>query len=227
MNIEHRTEEKRDDNFSCITETPTAQQHRNTETPASRTALFVGRIYPVKGLPLLLEAWARVRPSGWCLRLVGPDEGGHEEELKRLCGKMGVEWMEGRAGVTHPADLSPSAREEEESAFGGPALRDEVGRMRKSAPTVNRSLALVEFSGPLEGDALRKAYEHADLFILPSHTENFGMAIAEAMAHGLPVLTTHGRQTPVLHAYLNGDGSAVALRHFKQPARPVAKEIAK
>lgn len=40
---------------------------RPSDLPTSslrRTALFVGRIYPVKGLPLLIEAWATVRPAG-------------------------------------------------------------------------------------------------------------------------------------------------------------------
>jgi len=126
---------------------PTRAQRPAHSRP--RIALFVGRIYPVKGLPMLVEAWAKVRPAGWKMRIVGPDEAGHRAEVEALIRKAGLE-----------ADF--------------------------------------EFAGPLYGEALREAYENAGLFILPSYTENFGMAVAEAMAHSLPVVTTTGTPWSIL-----------------------------
>src|SRR5207244_1899181 len=114
-----------------------------------RTALFLGRIYPVKGLPLLIEAWARVRPVNWQLRIAGPDEAGHRAEIQKMMAVAGL---------------------------------DDV----------------VSFVGPLDDDAKRSALLDADLFVLPTHSESFGMVIAEALAHGLPVLTTTGAPWPML-----------------------------
>jgi glycosyltransferase involved in cell wall biosynthesis len=48
------------------------------------------------------------------------------------------------------------------------------------------------FVGPLYGDDKANAYRDADLFILPSHSENFGMVVAEALAHGCPVIASKG-----------------------------------
>ena len=57
------------------------------EDKASRTLLFVGRIYPVKALDRLIEAFSRVPlevREGWKLRLVGPDQAGHMSSLKLI-----------------------------------------------------------------------------------------------------------------------------------------------
>jgi len=50
----------------------------------------------------------------------------------------------------------------------------------------------VTFSGQLLGDAKARIYAESDLFVLPTYSENFGLAIAEALSHGVPVVTTRG-----------------------------------
>lgn len=120
-----------------------------SKTGGVRTALFLGRLYPVKGLPMLVEAWERVRPEGWRLRIAGPDESGHRSEIER----------------------------------------------RVSAAVLGE---VISFAGPLDGDRKQAALLDADLFVLPTRSESFGVAVGEALAHGLPVLTTTAAPWPML-----------------------------
>jgi glycosyltransferase involved in cell wall biosynthesis len=53
-------------------------------------------------------------------------------------------------------------------------------------------LERVAFSGPLSGEEKLCAYRAASLFVLPTHSENFGMTVAEALAAGTPSIVTHG-----------------------------------
>ncbi|MEO0560128.1 MAG: glycosyltransferase [Bacteroidota bacterium] len=108
-----------------------------------RTALFLGRIHPVKGLLDLVHAWDRVRPPGWRLVMAGPDENSHQLEVEL-------------------------------------AIRD---------AGLDDAITLI---GPIEDGAKWDLYRTADLFVLPSHSENFGIVVAEALACGVPVITTTG-----------------------------------
>lgn len=122
---------------------PTSVPPRQTNHP--RTALFLSRLHPKKGVPMLLEAWAKVRPPDWKLIIAGNDEGGHLAELKQQSQQLALS-------------------------------------------------SAVSFPGPLYEQAKEQAFQQADLFILPSHSENFAIVIGEALSHGLPVITT--RETP-------------------------------
>jgi glycosyltransferase involved in cell wall biosynthesis len=55
---------------------------------------------------------------------------------------------------------------------------------------VRRAGDRVSFPGPRTGPALDRAYVEADLLVLPSHAETYGMVVTEALARGVPVLAT-------------------------------------
>lgn len=54
----------------------------------------------------------------------------------------------------------------------------------------------VRFTGPLTGADLEDIWADADLCVLASHSETYGMAVAEALARGVPVLATDAGGVP-------------------------------
>tara|TARA_B100002051_G_scaffold158452_1_gene149847 strand:- start:3683 stop:4834 length:1152 start_codon:yes stop_codon:yes gene_type:complete len=67
---------------------------------------------------------------------------------------------------------------------------------------------IVSFTGPVYGEQKDAIFQQSHAFILPTYSENFGIAIAEAMSWGLPVITTTGTpwtalKNPALGWYVN------------------------
>jgi glycosyltransferase involved in cell wall biosynthesis len=50
----------------------------------------------------------------------------------------------------------------------------------------------------VEGKEKQTLLASADLMVLPTYSENFGIVVAEALMHGCPVITTHGAPWQVL-----------------------------
>lgn len=53
--------------------------------------------------------------------------------------------------------------------------------------------AYVQYLTPKPKEELIKIYRENDIFVMPSHTETFGLVYAEAMSQGLPVIYTRGQ----------------------------------
>lgn len=55
-----------------------------------KTAIFLSRLHPGKGLLTLAEAWARIKPRGWRMKVVGPDSYGHKADVIAKLTELGV-----------------------------------------------------------------------------------------------------------------------------------------
>jgi len=80
--------------------------------------------------------------------------------------------------------------------------------VRASARRHGLEDAIVE-GGFLQGKLKQGAFAIAELFVQPSIHENFGVAVAEAMAHGVPVLVTPGVAT---HLYVDQSGAGITVK---------------
>jgi glycosyltransferase involved in cell wall biosynthesis len=76
----------------------------------------------------------------------------------------------------------------------------------------------VMFHGHVDGAEKQAAFDEADLFVFPTHSENFGMVVAEALAHGIPVIVSKDAPWPAL------EERGVGLWIDKAPA-DVAKAV--
>jgi glycosyltransferase involved in cell wall biosynthesis len=80
--------------------------------------------------------------------------------------------------------------------IAGDLTRDQGTAAKLDADIARHKLAdRVDLLGAVTQERLAALYSSADIFVLASHFEGYGMAYAEAMAHGLPVIGTTGGAT--------------------------------
>jgi len=135
--------------------------------PSKPYLLFLSRVHEKKGVDLLIQAYQQCvqHAEGDELNAVpdlviaGPGlESPYGQKLLSLCQKLGFSYSIPDKSIP-PSDLRP--------------------------PT---SKPAVYFCGMLQGDAKWGAYYGCEAFILPSHQENFGIVVAEALACAKPVM---------------------------------------
>jgi glycosyltransferase involved in cell wall biosynthesis len=112
--------------------------------------------------------------------------------LGRLHPKKGIDrLLEACALLALRSDLSWSL------CIAGASHDDYDQQLR--AQITERGLAdKVRMLGHVEGDAKTRVLREADVLLAPSHTENFCLVVAEALAHARPVIASRGMPWQVL-----------------------------
>ena len=103
--------------------------------------------------------------------------------LSRLHMKKGLELLLGAL-----AEGGPHARTRLVIVGGGEASY--LAQLRAYANERHTRLPIIDWVGEVWGEDRWKYFQGADLFCLPSYSENFGLAVLEALQVGTPVLTT-------------------------------------
>ena len=137
-----------------------------------RRALFVSRMHPKKGVLELVESWARVRPEGWLCELVYTMNSEEERAYEQ--------------------------KVKDRILALGMSYQNKDGTIHCSTSTSHFDFLL---TGPLDDEKKWDAYTRADLFVLPTYSENFGIVVAEALWAGVPVITTKGTPWKDLEDY--------------------------
>jgi glycosyltransferase involved in cell wall biosynthesis len=84
-----------------------------------------------------------------------------------------------------------------------PIRLDIVGDVQIDVPPAVKADVRVILHGPAQRSEVHRYYAGADLFVFPTLSDGFGMTQLEAMAHGLPILTSRNCGAVVEHG-VNG-----------------------
>ncbi|MCY7421219.1 MAG: glycosyltransferase [Chitinophagaceae bacterium] len=129
--------------------------------------LFLSRIHNKKGVDLLLKAYDKILQQKRALKKLTPT----------------VELFEPMEGQDNKLPLL---------VIAGPGLESAYGiRMAKMVTSSKRLTNSVVFTGMLSGNMKWEAFYNCEAMILPSHQENFGIAVIEALACSKPVLISN------------------------------------
>jgi glycosyltransferase involved in cell wall biosynthesis len=94
------------------------------------------------------------------------------------------------------AALAPIAALPWQLTIAGDLTRDQGTATKLEADIAHHKLSgRIDLLGAVSPERLGPLYSSSDVFVLASHFEGYGMAYAEAMAHGLPIIGTTGGAT--------------------------------
>ena len=117
-------------------------------------------------------------PDAHLLRQHGIVPGDYVLAVGRLSPEKGLDYL------VQACDTLPQVKQ---LVIAGASDHDDsYARLMRSHDTAGK----VIFTGYVEGEMLRQLYSHARLYVLPSLSEGFPIAMLEAMSHGLPIVAS-------------------------------------
>lgn len=150
-------------------------------------------------IPLALPEDAAPNYEAARIQRSWPDEETVLVYLSRLHQKKGMHLLlEGLAEVPDP--LTESVR----LVVVGDGPADYKKRLRSIEESNRDRLPPIDWEGAVWGDEKWTYLQGADLFCLPTHSENFGLVVLEACQVGTPVLTTTGTPWRFLEDWNSG-----------------------
>jgi glycosyltransferase involved in cell wall biosynthesis len=161
-----------------------------------RVILFLSRIHPMKGLELLIDAFAMVREKNKDVALViaGEGEAAYERELRERATRQ----QHGARSTEH----------------GDEKQGDKQGKEKEEA---------IIWTGHLSGEMKAAALATADVFVLPSASENFGIAAAESLAAGIPTIVSE--EVALSSDIRRYDAGVVVKRDVQQLAGAISDSL--
>lgn len=179
--------------FTCETERRLAHEPFPAYRPRQERIVSLGVAEPPAFVPAMRAAFREK-----CLELADRP---YLLFLSRIHEKKGVDLLlqaYAQLAAANPATIPALV-------VAGPGLDTAYGQQMQQLAA---GVPTVFFPGMLSGDAKWGAFYGCDASVLPSHQENFGIAVAEALACGKPVLISD--QVNICQEIAAGEGGLVA-----------------
>lgn len=128
-----------------------------------------------------------VLPNGLVREGASMEAGGGRDRPRRVLFLSRIHPLKGLENLVRAwAQLAPSQWQLQIAGPDSGGHLTEIQRLAKKLGVAES----IEYLGEVDGQRKADVYRNADLFVLPTFSENFGVVIAEALSYGLPVITT-------------------------------------
>lgn len=118
--------------------------------------------------------------------------------LSRIHPKKGIETL-----IEAWSQLTNNQRQNWKIEIAGNGTKEYISSLQNLINTKKLENE-IQIIGPQFREKKIATYHQADLFVLPSYSENFGIVVAEALACGIPVITTNGTPWEELNTFNAG-----------------------